>query len=365
MAKHTNTLSVLHISASATAGGGPQHIATLIRHLQKIGIKNYICCPNDFPYWGIFEGIISSGRMTQIPHKEICIKSIINVAQFIKSKNISVVHSHGRGAGIYGRLAAYLTRRPSVHTFHGAHTQSLPQPTRLVYSCIERALASITQHFIAVSKSEYETIINLKFAPARKLITIANGIEIPTAPPQRKNNTDLTLLHVTRFDDAKNSDLLIPIISHLKKLISNFKIKVAGDGPGKNAFKNKIRNLGLENHVTILGYVPEMDTLYSSSDIVISTSKSEGLPLALLEAFAVGTPVVATTVPGNSDIITHGVDGFLFPINRPDTAAQHIHQLHKPDTWNMISNNCIKTSRLYTASTMAEMTAAIYNAMCD
>jgi len=96
-----------------------------------------------------------------------------------------------------------------------------------------------------------------------------------------------------------------------------------GDGPEKTSLEESAKVKGLTN-VFFLGFQPHAARYLSLADVYLSTSRQEGLPLALIESLALGVPVVATDVTGNNEVVIHGVNGFLYPVDKAELAASYI-----------------------------------------
>ena len=94
-----------------------------------------------------------------------------------------------------------------------------------------------------------------------------------------------------------------------------------GDGELRSELSQEIERLGLGASVTILGWRNDVPELLCALDIFVLPSLWEGMPLAILEAMAASLPVVASNIPGNSDLIEHERDGLLFDTNRPEHLA--------------------------------------------
>jgi glycosyltransferase involved in cell wall biosynthesis len=95
--------------------------------------------------------------------------------------------------------------------------------------------------------------------------------------------------------------------------LPNVSFIVAGEGPERHALESQARSLGVSDRVAFSGFQSDPAALLASADLFVLPSFEEGLPLALLEAMAVGTPVVATAIGGTDEVVTHGEHGLLVP----------------------------------------------------
>ena len=122
------------------------------------------------------------------------------------------------------------------------------------------------------------------------------------------------LVHVGRFVRVKRHDRLLLIAQELKKRGVAFQLDLIGDGPLKNEIYNMSIEMGLNEVVTLQGYQKSSFSWISSADVMLLTSDYEGMPMVLVEALTVGTPVVSTDVEfGPREIIKNAVNGFVTP----------------------------------------------------
>ncbi|HSR18496.1 MAG TPA: glycosyltransferase [Ignavibacteriaceae bacterium] len=351
------------ITARADFGGGPQHLFLLVKYL-KDQLNIFIACPSDFPYMERYKTLIGAENICIIPHRKFKIKSLFELKGFILRKNIKLIHSHGKGAGIYGRFLSLLTGCPAVHTFHGLHIDNYNLVPRVFNLTVERFLSLFTRKFVCVSKSEYNRVIAAKITSASKVAVINNGVEInqETVDEKLLDKEVKKILHVSRFDFAKNSLLLAAVIEALKEKKKYFKFIIIGSGEEEQEFKNRIIKKNLESYVEMKGKAEGLQNYLRESFCLISTSRWEGLPLSVMEAMSCGVPVVAANVPGNNDLVEHNQTGFLFDIQKPDEAAGYISLLmENSDLWKKFSLSSVeKIKKNFTAAGMAKETENLY-----
>lgn len=325
-----NKNKILMITARADFGGGPEHLLRLIQNLST-EYSVYVACPEEYPYWNRFRDIIGEGNLIRIPHRKFTLRAFFSLAGTIRNNRIGVIHSHGKGAGIYSRLLAMYTRKKCVHTFHGIHLANMNPVFRFIYILIERFLALFTSDFISVSESERQTVLLHGIAPSGKISVIHNAVVVPADMAGKDNfyNMPRRITSITRLDFAKNPGLLIDIAAALDKASDrgSYLVELLGPGFDDTAFMNKVQQNGAGAMLSLPGTVDTPQEYLLKSFCYISTSKWEGLPLGVMEAMACGLPVIATDVTGNRDLVCHGVTGFLYNISDPARAADYILQL--------------------------------------
>ena len=112
-------INILEISSRSDIGGGPEQLFKIVSNLED-RFRFFCACPDQQPY---FEKITNEGiPVLRLPHRRFEIKSFFRLLRWTRKNRISVVHSHGRGAGIYARLLKIFNRKLKiVHNFHGIH----------------------------------------------------------------------------------------------------------------------------------------------------------------------------------------------------------------------------------------------------
>lgn len=127
-----------------------------------------------------------------------------------------------------------------------------------------------------------------------------------------------TLITVGRLSRQKGYDLLLPAFARLIQQVPRARLWILGEGPEAGALARQAETLGIDDSIELLGFQSNPYPYLSSADIFVSSSRYEGLPNAVLEAFACGTPAVATSGPGaGDDLVVPGLSGWLA---RPESA---------------------------------------------
>jgi colanic acid/amylovoran biosynthesis glycosyltransferase len=170
--------------------------------------------------------------------------------------------------------------------------------------------------------SEYNRGYILKHFPAidSEKITVSRlGVEISAElkSPRcivRNTTSPLILVSVGRLHPVKNHGFLISACAQLRDNGIDFKCAIAGEGSERRRLESLIRSKSLQDYVTLLGHVDRsrMDEHYSNADVIVLTSRSEGIPLVLMEAMAKGKIVLAPEITGIPELVIPGKTGFLY-----------------------------------------------------
>jgi glycosyltransferase involved in cell wall biosynthesis len=313
-------LRILELIVSTDPGGGPAQVHELVARLPRPQLTATVAGPGGGPYGALFAG--SGARFVDVHTHRLAFRPFFEVLRLIRQEGIDLVHSHGKGAGLYGRLAARRAGIPSIHTFHGIHYADYRAGLGRAYLVLERGLARITQAIVHVSESQALEAAGLGLAPPQRNHVIVNGIDaerVAGAAMTREAAREslhlepeaLVIGTMARFDPVKALDALLRAFAIVANAQPDARLVLLGDGPGASRLRSLAAALGIEARVRFPGFVPEASRLLPALDLYASASRKEGLPLALLEAMACGLPVAATRVPGHMDVVEQGVTGLL------------------------------------------------------
>lgn len=319
-------IAVLELLVSSELGGGPASVEALIRRLDPAEFAVTVGAPPGGPFLERFRA--AGAEVLEVAANRLSPGTLARVGRIIRERGAAVVHSHGKGAGLYGRLAARRAGAAAVHTFHGLHYVGYLPGARAAYLALERALVRRSHTVIHVSASQADTARPLGLAPADRSRVIVNGIDaarveadlIPRERARAALRVPLTgpvLGTVARFDPVKALEVLLEALRRLPGAT----LVLIGDGPEAASLRARARRLGLEGRVVFAGARPDAARWFAALDAYVSASRGEGLPLALVEAMAAGLPVIASRVPGHVDTVADGDTGVLVPVDDPTALA--------------------------------------------
>jgi glycosyltransferase involved in cell wall biosynthesis len=240
-----------------------------------------------------------------------------------------VVHTHASKAGALGRAAARGLAAARVHTFHGHVLEGyFPAGVSRGILAVERRLARETDRIVAVSHATAEDLLRLGVASEAKLTVVPPGIELePFLAIERRGPSSSGPLRaqlglapevflvavVGRLVRVKRPELALEVLQLLAGRYPGLHLCYVGDGEERALLQRRTAELetGLRARVHLLGARSDMPAVLSEVDALLSCSRSEGLPVALIEAAAAGLPVVATPVGGVEELVAHERTGFL------------------------------------------------------
>lgn len=252
------------------------------------------------------------------------ILAFIDIFLIYRSNKYDLVHTHSSKAGIIGRWAARLANIPTIiHTVHGwPFNDYQPSILRRFYIFLERITASVTTKIICVSKRDIDIALRYKIAPREKLTLIRYGIPLRKF---RESKTDIQLKK--RELGIANNDPVIGMISCLKpqkspadyvraaieiyKEMPAVNFLMVGDGVLKSQCKRILDAATLDGRFIFAGWRRDVSEILDVLDVVVLTSKWEGMPISIIEALSKGRVVVATDAGGTSELVKDGVTGYI------------------------------------------------------
>jgi colanic acid/amylovoran biosynthesis glycosyltransferase len=260
-------------------------------------------------------------------------------AVVLREYGVDHIHvHHGYFGSWIGMVAARLlgvgfslTLHGSDLLVHGTYLDTKLENCRFCLTVSEFNRRYILEHFPSVDP--------------RTILVSRLGVDVPEhGEPLRgfgRARRAVTLLAVGRLHAVKDHAFLIRACARLRDCGVEFECAIAGEGPERRSLESLIRSSGLQGCITLLGHVPrmEMDMLYRRADALVLTSRSEGIPLVLMEAMARGKIVLAPAITGIPEIVIPGKTGFLYaPGNLQDFAAKilSIQKLMRADDRNAV-----------------------------
>lgn len=278
------------------------------------------------------------------PFKMINYAAYKEIKQIIDHEDYAFIHCHSPIGGVLTRLAAREARKKNtkvVYTAHGFHFfKGAPMKNWLIYYPIEKWLSRYTDCLITINEEDYQATQNKHFK-AEKIEKI-NGVGInenkfkpigTELKNQRRSlmgykKDDFLLIYVGELNKGKNQQLAIGMMKKVVQTIPQAKLLLVGDGMLRESYIQQIKDSHLEGNVFSLGFRNDVDQLMSISDIAISASKREGLPVNLLEAMGTGLPIIATDCRGNRDLVHPGENGYLVGIEEEERLASYVETLY-------------------------------------
>jgi glycosyltransferase involved in cell wall biosynthesis len=237
---------------------------------------------------------------------------LVELSRLLRRERPQILHASSSKAGVLGRLAAAATRVPiRFFTVHGWAFSAYSGLPSLLYRVADRLMEPLTTVTICVSEKELADGLEAGTCRAERSVVIRNAVDVAAAPRSRHDRAVPRLIAVGRLKAPKDFLTLIHAFAALPE--GSFEALIVGDGPDRASVEAGIRRLGLEGRVRLEGERDDVPALLAASDVFVLSSRSEGLPVSVLEAMAAELPVVASAVGGLGELVVDGETGILVP----------------------------------------------------
>lgn len=320
-------------------------------------------------------------------HFKVCINrspySLDNIRAYrqlkaiIDSGNYDIIHCHTPMCSVITRLAARKARKNGtkvIYTAHGFHFyKGAPKINWMFYYTVEKMLSKYTDCLITMNGEDYQTAVQKHFKAGQIQKTDGVGVDLnrfrPAAAEEKHHlrleygfsDQDFLLIYVAEFTKNKNQAFILHALQDINQSISNCKIIFAGRGNQLEECKRLAKEYRMDNTVSFMGYRSDVEKLYRLSDILVSASHREGLPVNILEGMASALPVVCTKVRGQVDLIQDSRNGFLYSINDTETFIYAIERLYQDEKLRQqIIKNNLEDVQAYSVEKAVSQMAQIY-----
>lgn len=328
----------------ATAGGTRKHLVSLLRGLDRDAFDVEVAAPlvrdghdldtlfaAEVKALGVpFHAVALRRRVSPIAD----LKGVVKLTGLMRRGRYDVVHLHSSKAGFLGRIAGKLNGIKTVYTPNGFYfLNASSRFERRLYLLAEQVAGWMTDRLVAVSESERETTVAHRAVAASKVVVIPNAIEEqdlhvdPDARARVRRELQIpsdapVIGTVARFLAQKDPLTLIEAARLVVDQVRGARLLWCGEGGDLvDDTVRRARELGVYDSCSFLGFRRDVPAIMNACDVFVLSSIFEGLPYSLLEAMALGLPVVATDVVGNRDVVVDGRTGVLVPPQRPAELA--------------------------------------------
>lgn len=315
-------------------GGAFGHALRLSRQLSARGYESALCGPHEDLADEVAGGAtVFPLSIPRRPHPVRHGAAIVRLGRIYRHYRPDVVHAHGSQGGAVARLARLTSPRvpvvftPHNYAFENYFTSWLE---RGVYRLIEVALAPLATRVICVCEAERRTAASI--GAAKRTRVVYNGMEpLAPAPPDpeiaRLGEAGPLVCTVAELQPPKGVTTLVETMPTVLRAFPNANLVVAGEGIERQPLEQQINDLGVSEHVRLLGSIDNVAGLLGAADVFVQPGWAESFPYSILEAMGMGRPIVATDVGGVGEAVEDQVTGRLVPRQDADAMAQAIVEL--------------------------------------
>lgn len=322
---------VLFVVSSAEVGGAERYCVSLLRGLRAAGAEVQLACPRSGPMLPEYRAAAAGTHPLDLS-RVYDPRAARKLARLIQENRSDVVHTHLWNADALGALASAQVRGAAfVSTVYGAYylpsgarglvalrRRAQSRSFRTVYRAFDRVIA--VSDYVA---QDLRTRAGVRVSE-RSLAVVRPGVDLEAAPPRPRGTRPPRVVCVANFHVGKGHEFLLRALPLVLARFPAARCVLVGDGPERRAMERLALTLEVSEAVEFTGTVADPSPLVADSDLFVLPSLSEGLPLSVLEAWALGVPVVASRVGGLSELVEDGKDGLLVPVGEPEPLAQAI-----------------------------------------
>ncbi len=326
--------------------GVESYVVTVATGLKERGVETILAPLREGPFRQEAEELGLKVRRTgkRFRGDPFTISSLVKI---IKEEKIDIVHTHAENGDFYGRLAAKIAGTPrltsTIHTFYRETLRdrySWAWMRNLIYRQ-DILTSSFCDKIITVSGAIKRQVASDGVAED-KIVVVPNGV-VPNQDDCGKDHRAKILAGlgltgdekiagaVGRLSPVKNIEALLLAAQKTVETLPEARFLIVGDGPRRGRLEDMAARLGIEDRVIFAGWQADIKRYLAIMDVFVVTSLIEGSSFAILEAMAIGKPVIATDVGGNPELVADGETGFLVGVNDTDALADRMANLLADD----------------------------------
>ena len=286
--------------------------------------------------------------------------AIRRLAEFLRARDIRLLHAHDFKANFYALAARRYQPMLMVATLHLWNRSSAVTSAYEIFDALQ---VRFFDQVIAVSPEIAEQARRWRI-PAEKVRVILNGVDMARfkACSQCFRNERIVIGSVGRLTRQKGYHDFLRAAAKVSQACPRARFLLVGDGPQRGALEAEAEQLGISHLVTFAGQRDPVEASYAEMDLFVSSSLSEGLPVAVLEAMASSLPVVATAVGASGEVIENEKSGLLVPPANVDALASALLRLvNTPDeAMTLAAAGRERVARHFSAEKMTRETESVY-----
>lgn len=370
-------MTVLHIRDSSGIFGGERVILALGKNIDRSKYDFKLVCLDrgDERSWPLINSAQNLGiSVLTVPvRKGFDRGGIMKIRQIIKATKAAILHTHDFKTDFYAMAASIRTTDKLVATAHGSTRDSLIK--RIYLGMDERIIYRFFDRVIVVSEELKRQLLE-KRVPEKKIVLIRNGLDPELIEQNGRDESEEPLSIVPgakifavvgRLFPDKGHRYFLEALSKVRANHKDVRGLIVGDGPARQEIEGQIRSLGLEDIVQLCGVRKNMKKVYQNIDYLVLPSLREGLPYCLLEAMAMGVPVLATSVGDIPKLVRTGETGNLVSPGSSDALSQAMLDMisNQESVRLMCDKGRVLINDKFSAVKMVSQTQQVYDTLAN
>jgi len=289
---------------------------------------------------------------------------IFRFSGWVRRNGIDILHAHGYKSDLYSLFAARLAGKKVISTPHGWSKEENDWKLKL-YESLDRRCMRYLDRVCPLSPELREDIEKCGMRSARN-IYIPNGVDLDEADQvterMDKPGEWITIGYVGQLIERKNIPVLLKAFRMVSEKREDLQLCLIGDGPLRQSLIMTAEELGISDRVRFTGYCEDALAWMKTFDMFVLPSQLEGIPRCLMEAAALGIPIIASDIPGSREMVEHMRTGLLFPVDDPDRLAESILFVldHREEARIMCRSAREKVEERFSAKRMAQEYLSLY-----
>ncbi len=311
--------------------------------------------------------------ITRTPFKFCNFKAIKQLAEILKQEQYDLISTSTPMGGVNTRLAVAKAKVHSkvLYTVHGLHFfKGAPLINWILYYPIEKYLIKYTDCLVTINKEDYNFSkkhfkVKTYFIKGigyhqnnfHNKLTLKEKNTLKKELGIKKN--DYVITYVAEISKRKRQKYLVKTLRQMD--LTNIKVLLVGEDILNGQVQKLVKKYHLEDKILFLGFRNDINAILEITNLVLSVSKQEGLPLNIMEAMAKQKPIIVTDCRGNHDLIKHNKNGLVVPINDPQKLILAIKKIkNNPKLASKLSKDNLKIAKNYDIETILPQYTKIY-----
>lgn len=312
---------ILLINDDLIVTGIGKIVVFIANELAKRNLKVAVFAGSNGELWGHLENTVQRFPQPQKNRIKAKVDWIRALRKIAVSREYDIFHTHQRGVSLMARIASLGTGIKIVEHVHNVFTS----PSNNLFSFRGH-------HLIACGTAVNKMLVENYGRNPGIVTTVMNAVPDASTPEisepahyQTHVNNDFKVIAIGRVNKQKDPSRFIEAV----RIAVGKGLKIQATWVGTGILLEEMRALvisqGMQEYIHFIGQSDDVDGLLNSSDVLVSTSRWEGLPLTIIEAMSHGVPTIAPDVGSCSDAVVDGITGILYPVEaQPETIAEHL-----------------------------------------